>query len=97
MANNQFAICHWFCQPPAFPAQRSVVVSAWKSSLKTAKKPRLNRTQTTQDQKFPGPSKTNRSLVFGPSGFWKFQDRQKTGLTGLNQSLQPEKLPKYVL
>ena len=32
--------------------------SAWKSSLKTAKKPRLNRTQTAQDRKFPGPSKT---------------------------------------
>jgi len=33
-------------------------LSAWKSSLKTAKKPRLNRTQTAQDRKFPGPSKT---------------------------------------
>src|SRR5271168_5315591 len=27
--------------------------SAWKSSLGTAKKPRLNRTQTAQDWKFP--------------------------------------------
>jgi len=35
-----------------------VLGSAWKSSLKTAKKPRLNRTQTAQDRKFPGPSKT---------------------------------------
>jgi len=26
MANNQFAICHWFCQPPTFPAQHLVVV-----------------------------------------------------------------------
>jgi len=36
----------------------SVGGSAWKSSLKTAKKPRPNRTQTAQDWKFPGPSKT---------------------------------------
>jgi len=39
----------------------------------------------------------NRGPVFGLSGFWKFQDREKTGLTGLNQSLQSKKLPKYVL
>ena len=33
-------------------------ISAWKSSLKTAKKLRPNWTQTAQDQKFPGLSKT---------------------------------------
>jgi ribonucleotide reductase beta subunit family protein with ferritin-like domain len=32
--------------------------SAWKSSLKTAKKPRPNRTQTNQDRKNDGPVKT---------------------------------------
>jgi len=36
----------------------NTIPSAWKSSLKTAKKPRLNQTQTTQDWKFPGPPKT---------------------------------------
>ena len=66
------------------------VGSAWKSSLKTAKKP------TEPDPDCPGPEiprtvkDRNRGLVFGPSGFWKFQDREKTGLTGLNQSFDPK-------
>jgi hypothetical protein len=32
--------------------------SAWKSSPKTGKRPRLDWTKTAKDQKFPGPSKT---------------------------------------
>src|SRR5271168_3772088 len=33
-------------------------LSAWKSSLRTAKRPGLDWTQTGQDRKFPRPSKT---------------------------------------
>jgi len=41
------------------------MLSAWKSSPKTAKKPRLNQNQTSQDQKFPGTNKDcNCGLVF---------------------------------
>jgi len=64
-------------------------ISAWRSGLETAKRPRLNRTKTDQDRKFPGPTKDhNRGPVCGPSQFLKFKDREKTGPTGLNQSLQ---------
>jgi hypothetical protein len=34
------------------------VCSAWKSSPKTGKRPRLDWTKTAEDRKFPGPSKT---------------------------------------
>jgi len=61
------------------------------------------KTETKPDPDRPGPEiprtveDRNHGPVFGLTGFWKFQDREKTGLTGLNQSLQSEKLPKYVL
>jgi len=65
--------------------------SAWKSGPKTGKKPRPDRDQTTWDHKFTGTDEDrNRGPVFGPSSFLKFKDREKTGLTGLNWSLQPQ-------
>ena len=67
-------------------------ISAWKFGPKTGKKPRPNRDQTTWDRKFSGTGKDrNRSPVFGLWQFLKSEDREKTGLTGLNQSLQSEK------
>jgi len=75
----------------AFQASYCIPGSAWKSSLKTGKKPRPDRDQTTWDRNFAGTGKDrNRGPVFGLSGFLKFRDREKTGLTGLNQSLQPQ-------
>jgi hypothetical protein len=62
--------------------------SAWKSSLKTAKKLRPNRTQTTQDRKFPGPSKTAtavRSSVHPNLEFAKTDENRFTPVsTGLS-------------
>jgi len=44
--------------PSPFAPATTTISSAWKSGPKTAKKPRPNQTQTAQDRKFPGPSKT---------------------------------------
>ena len=50
------------CQPVCIKElswfEKSLVISVWKSSYKTGKKPRPNRTLTDQDRKFPGPLKT---------------------------------------
>jgi len=71
--------------------ERFASSSAWKSGPKTGKKPRPDRDQTVWDRKFAGTGKDrNRGPVFGPSRFWKFEDRAKTGLTSLNRSLQPQ-------
>jgi len=47
-----------------------------------------------QDRSRPEILKTdqdrNRGPVFGPSPFWKIKDRAKTGLSGLNRSLQTQ-------
>ena len=76
--------------PPTDPQARStprgaasatkspVSSSAWKSSLKTAKKPRLNRTQTFQDRKFPGPSKTATAVWSSvPQDFGNFKTNKR--------------------
>jgi len=52
--------------------------SAWKSSPKTGKRPRLDWTKTAEDQKFPGPSKTAtvvQSSVSNDSGNFKADKR----------------------
>jgi hypothetical protein len=52
--------------------------SAWKSSPKTGKRPRLDWTKTAEDRKFPGPSKTAtavRSSVSNNSGNFKTDKR----------------------
>jgi hypothetical protein len=52
--------------------------SAWKSSPKTGKRPRLDWTKTAEDWKFPGPSKTAtavRSSVSNNSGNFKTDKR----------------------
>jgi len=49
-------------------------ISVWRSSLKTGKRPRLDRTKTDQDQKFLRPIKTVTmvwSLVHPYFGKWK--------------------------
>jgi hypothetical protein len=38
--------------------KEAIGFSAWKSSPKTGKRPRLDWTKTAEDRKFPGPSKT---------------------------------------
>jgi len=54
------------------------------------------KTETRLDQTALGPQilrtgkDRNRGPVLGLSGFLKFRDRGKTGLTGLNQSLPPQ-------
>ena len=56
------------------------------------------KTGTEPDSNWSGPriprtgEDRNHSLVFGPSHFQKFEDQEKTGLTGLNQSLDFEEL-----
>jgi hypothetical protein len=53
-------------------------LSAWKSSPKTGKRPRLDWTKTAEDRKFPGPSKTAtavRSSVSNNSGNFKTDKR----------------------
>jgi len=57
-----------------FFQKKSLVSSDWKSGLKTTKRPRLNRTRTDQDRKFPGPTKTVtvvRSSVFHNFGIFE--------------------------
>ena len=52
--------------------------SAWKSSPKTGKRPRLDWTKTAEDRKFPGPSKTAtavRSSVSNDFGNFKTDKR----------------------
>jgi len=52
----------------------SILHSAWKFSPKTAKRPRPNWTQTSQDRKFSGPVKTKTmvwSLIL--PHFWNFK------------------------
>jgi hypothetical protein len=60
------------CQLPRFEAKnrtgldfKTLVVSAWKSSPKTGKRPRLDWTKTAKDQKFPGLSKTATTVRSG--------------------------------
>jgi hypothetical protein len=68
-------------------AKDPVAASAWKSSLRTAKRPRLDRTGPVQDRKFPGPQKTKTAVrfsVFHKSGNSKtIKNRLRLVLTGL--------------
>jgi hypothetical protein len=69
----------------------TAAVSAWKSSLRTAKRPGLDRTQTSQDRKFPRPSKTATAVQSSVSqDFGNFKTNEKPVLTGLNQSFDPK-------
>jgi hypothetical protein len=45
-------------QVPGLPGTRSIMCSAWKSSPKTGKRPRPDRTLTDQDRKISRPIKT---------------------------------------
>jgi len=77
----------WDAQKKSMVGQLLHGASAWKSSLKTAKKLRPNRTQTTQDQKFPGPPKT--ATTVRSTVHWQFEEwktEQKPVLISLNQS-----------
>ena len=68
----------------------NIVHSAWKSGLGTAKRPRLNRTKTDQDRKFPGPIKTVTAVwssVYHHSENLKTDQRPVS--TSWNRSLQP--------
>src|SRR5271168_4084542 len=57
--------------------------SAWKSSLGTAKRPGLDWTQTSQDRKFPRPSKTATAVQSSVSqDFGNFKTDERLVLTG---------------
>src|SRR5271168_411414 len=65
------------------------VVSAWKSSLGTAKRPGLDWTQTGQDRKFPRPLKTATAVQSSVSqDLGNFKTGERPVLTGFNQSFQ---------
>jgi hypothetical protein len=48
----------WMRKSDTLVKSRVLKRSAWKSSPKTGKRPRLDWTKTAEDRKFPGPSKT---------------------------------------
>jgi hypothetical protein len=68
----------------------NVILSAWKSGLKTGKKPDQDRNRTNQDRKFPGPEKTKtavRSSVLQDPGYLRTgKNRLRPVLTGLHST-----------
>ena|SRR5271168_2900820 len=61
----------------------TINISAWKSSLGTAKRPGLDWTLTSQDRKFPRPSKTATAVQSSVSqDFGNFKTDERLVLTG---------------
>jgi len=54
-----YDVVQWLSSLPLWTCcSHLYLVSVWRSSLKTGKRPRLDRTKTDQDRKFSGPIKT---------------------------------------
>src|SRR5258705_9433402 len=66
--------------------EHAILVSAWKSGLKTGKKPDQDRNWTNQDRKFPGLQKTKTavwsSVLHNPGNSKTDKNRLRPVLTG---------------